>query len=292
MREYYSVCYFASWPVHLANAVVSIASLRRYYAGPVVLKYWPESRSIVEEIARDRRLDVVAELFEPEDRGSNANFIEKTRLLHRNNGRIHTTVFLDSDTLIFDSIDQLFRDCDGCCGFACTQFGDWWTSRPIIKSRIASLHDIAGIDQELVDRLLIEVWPSLNNGIFSAKSDSPVLSVWKEWTKLARNCFIPDEIVLHLLLLKFQCTGNFFVSSGQYNTSPKHHEHMQKHAKILHFHGGSNLRLAKCKPGVDLWFPYFQDVMNKNLGGIRQWYGSIGNVHLANLLQQPEYSLC
>jgi hypothetical protein len=76
-----SIIYLMSGPAHLPYLVVSLRSLRQNWDGPIVVYAWPKSFSIVQEIAKDNRLDIEARSRIPSYRGKNSQFVDKISLM-------------------------------------------------------------------------------------------------------------------------------------------------------------------------------------------------------------------
>jgi hypothetical protein len=141
----------------------------------------------------------------------------------------------------------------------------------------------------LIDTLLERPWPSVNTGIFGAKPDSPVLPLWHQWTLAAKDTFIPDEIVMHLMVAKFGPTNEISVAGGgKWNCSPKLQPVglADSDVKIWHFHGDSGWRIEKSRKGVQLWYPVFCECLDKNIGGIEDWYKDIPSKWFQTLIRE------
>jgi hypothetical protein len=273
-----------SGPGHLPNLVVVLHSLRKWYSGQVDVLAWPESQGIAKRICIDKQLDARLVPWEPLFRGKSDTYCDKTRLIQSYPAG-DEVVFLDADLLVAGSIQLLF-DAIRAYGFIATQFNDWVTSGSIIGGRIKSLLEFPSIDKQLIAELLAVSYPSVNSGIFGAVPESPVLSLWKEWTFAARSTFIPDEKTIHLMMAKYMPKNEFSVlSGGAWNCSPKFQPKNMPDEKVViwHFHGDSNLRPAKSQRGFDMWHPKFIEAMDLNLGGIREWVDAIPNKHLVEL---------
>ena len=121
-------------------------------------------------------------------------------------------------------------------------------------------------------------------------TNSPVLPTWYAWTWLVRNIFIADETVLHALVTEYGSVGQLVVAlGGKYNCAPKFQPKDLKDEDIVvqHYHGDSNVRQNKSPRGVKLWWPLYQECLEQNIGGIRDWKDNIGNRYLKKLENTP-----
>jgi len=169
-------------------------------------------------------------------------------------------------------------------GFAATQFCDWITTGRRVGGRIKNLREFPEIDQTLVDDVLSYPWPSVNGGVWAARPESPVLPLWYEWTYAARSLFIADEKVLHILQPKFipQRQMTTVCEAGRFNCSVMYQSGLllDDDVVVRHFHGDSGVRIQKSPKGWALWHPIFQECLQQNIGGMREWIGQIKNKHM------------
>ena len=267
-----AITYVMSYPAHLLYLVVSLRSLRRHWNGPVFVHAWPESIELVKRIEEDSHLDVLAVPWEPEYRGKNAQF-ESKQLVVQSAAPENLILYLDADTLIAGPLDELF-DRAAEFGFLATQFCEWVTTGKIMQSRIKRLRKFPNIDQGPVEEVLARRWPSVNGGIFCCHPNSPVLSKWHAWTKVARSIFISDETVLHAVMPQAVWMGSMDVyPGGVYNCSPKYQPSTlpDSEVKIWHFHGDCNSRPQKSLRSVLMWWPEYQECLRDNVGGMAEW---------------------
>jgi hypothetical protein len=247
---------------------------------------WDESLKFVRQISADPRLQVGVIPWTPEFHGHSDTYVDKTRLI-QGMPSDDTVLFLDSDTLVYGPVDYMF-DLAEIYTFAGTQFNDWVTTGSIISGRLRSLLDFPEIDQSLIHQVLVEPWPSVNTGIFAALPNSPVLSLWNQWTKAASKTFIPDEKVMHVLYPKFTPADKIaIVRGGAFNCSPRFQPADLPDDRVIirHFHGHSNVRPSKSNRGWCLWQPVFEHCRQLNFGGIATWYADVGNKWIKQLLE-------
>lgn len=282
-----AVVYLMSGPAHLPYLVASLHSLRKHYAGEVQIHAWEESFDIVQRIADDPQLgDVNAYPRKPALRRSdgvksNAQFFDKIQLM-ASVPHSEWNVYVDADTLVMGSIDVLLGPITPSTSFMATQFNDWRTGGGVIAKRLHDLNQFADRDIRChVDRVILGNYPSVNGGVFACRRNSGILTQWYAWCMLCRSSFIADEKCLHLFS---GTSGSGFevLQGGAYNCSPKYQpkELRNEDVAIWHFHGDSNVRPNKCQRGVDMWYPVWQQCLDANVGGCRDWWHTCRNKYL------------
>lgn len=279
------VSYLMSGAAHAPYLVCSLYTLRKYWDGEVVICAWKESIDIIRKIAEDPRLNIAdVRLREPAVRKhKSTQSMDKIRMTQSMTGEVDVSMYLDADTTIHNPIDALF-EFGYEYGFAATQFCDWVTTGNRISHRIRKLRDYPEIDQEIVERLLVEKWPSVNSGIFAARPESNVFDTYYQWTLAAKGVFIADEVVLHTMQPLFHPRGEMVTISdgGKWNCSAKFQPPTLKDEDVVvyHYHGDSNCRKQKSQRGFDLWWPIYQECLKHDIGGIQQWRWEIHNKHM------------
>jgi len=288
------ICLLMSGEAHLPYLTVSLYTLRKHWRGRIKVFAWPESIDIVREIAKDKRLSIQTEESDPAYRarrdegrqGKNNQFIHKIRLL-RSLTDVDIVLYLDADTSVHGNLMPLFRAAKQ-YGFCATRFSSWQTNGSVIQARVKRLREFDKIDQKCVEEILSIPWPSVNGGVLAVRPDSPVLKTWEEWTWEARHIFIADEAVLHALLPRYVPTRQMTVwPDGRFNCSCNRKwlpEKMNEASVIIwHFHGDSAVRPLKMNgEGYRRWWPMWQECLEKNVGGCRDWQPSEANGWLGN----------
>jgi len=163
------------------------------------------------------------------------------------------TIFIDSDTIVLKSFDELHDAADK-NEFVVTQFSDWTNQRSVIKKRILEFREIF---PDMMDEAL-EPRASINVGVYAFKKDSELMKHWFDYAKHGTDMFIPDEQSCHLLLPKYKNS----IVSNDYNTSCKY-DKVTKKTKILHFHGRKHCRLDKDGKYIfnsDKWYAEFDKI--------------------------------
>lgn len=282
------VFYLISHRPHLPYLVCSLHTLRRHWSGPVHVHAWNESISIVEQIARDERLGIVAHHRRPAYRGKNDQFLDKIDLARSMASDGGTWLYLDADTTVHGDLSPVLEAAEK-TGFAATQWNDWTTQTKTVQRRIRSLLNY-DVDRNLVRQTLEHCWPSVNGGVWAAKPESPVLADWHETTMRAVDTFIADEKVLHLMCVRYNCAGKLSVvgCDGVFNSSPRFRSRRLSEDSVCvwHYHGDSCCRPLKSPEGVDLWWPIYRFCLDQNMGGMQHWRQSVNNRWLDRLEQQ------
>lgn len=284
------IFYLMSGAAHLPYLICSLHTLRDHYDGEVVVYAWSESIDIVEQIARDRRLNIEARFRAPAHKLKNAQFMDKIQLAWDQQDAVRRVLYLDADTTIHGRLDRLFVEAKK-EGFAATQFCDWKSNHGIPLRRIVKLKNYRGINQAAVDSCCNNPWPSVNGGVWAADTSSEVLTLWYKWTKVAQSEFIADEVVLHTLVPIFFEDGMSIVGSmGEYNTSPKFQckDLPDDEVIVYHFHGDSNVRPDKTEKGFNLWWPLYKHCLEANIGRMADWIDKIDNKWMKPLQERDK----
>lgn len=275
------VAYLLTGTSHAARLVVSIASLRAHYQGPVVLfTTQPESHVLGETIASDDRLGISHRPIHPPYSGKNASYLSKIAILEMS--PFERTVFLDADTIVNGSIQRLFKF-ENKAQIVATSFSGWRSNRKPVYSRIEnwrkiSVGEFLGLSWETLLDSAQNGHPAINTGVFSVRSDSEIVPVWRSLAEHGRQQFICDEIALQILLHHFPHQ----VLDERWNCSPQHGKSLEQ-AHIVHFHGDKHMS----DRGRVLWWPRFQASLADNLGGIRDWAPAEDGSLSATSVQQP-----
>lgn len=269
------IVYLVSKQPHLPYLVTSLISLRRWWQKEVLVCAWPESYHLVRQIVSDSHINADCLLAEPSYRGKNEQFLHKIQLMQSfDNG---PNLYLDADTLIAGDLNHLFAVAEQ--GFCATQFNDWTTDGSLIKNRISRLLEFDEIEEDLVRQVCSESWPSVNGGVFCCQPSSPVLPLWYEWSFAARNIFICDECVLHLMVPRFEPIL-LQVASGKYNSSPKFVDWQTPGVCVWHGHGDCFTRPDKSPRGAAMWKHQFELALKEEVGKINRWWPECGNTYL------------
>lgn len=277
------VFYLMSGPAHLPYLAASLYTLLQHWSGPVDIHCWPETCHILQPaLERYPIAGTVTVWREPDYYGKNDQFLDKQQVA-MGYAPDDTVLYLDADTTIHGDLELLF-DLAEDYGFCATQFNDWTTGQSrMIRKRIGDLlsypeivENIGGWITPIVNGS--ESVPSVNGGVWAAKPDCRLLPHWYRLTMMAtvpRSTFIADEKVLHVLAYLYGGLGEAYTlkEDGRWNCSPKHQPRSLADNKVVvrHYHGDSCCRPAKCKRGVDLWWPVLEACLEANTLGVRDW---------------------
>jgi hypothetical protein len=237
--------------------VVSLATLRRHYDGPiVVLTTDPTARKIGEQVADERRLNVEHLHIVPDQLfDQHRGYVLKT-IVHRYSP-FDVTAFLDCDTVVCGDLSPLF-DLPTPQHLIVTQFCEWTTSGSRIASRIRKWSDICS---DLVEPALA-YGRAVNTGVFAFGPQRDTLDRWFELAYAGRAQFIPDEIAMQLLLPQIP----HVMLDARFNCSAKYGRPDEADVRVVHFHGRKHVG-----PYGSRWLKEYSWVLNQNLADLQSW---------------------
>jgi len=287
MLKHNVIFYLTSWPAHAPYLIVSLKTLRRHWDGRILVYSFPQSFDLMKRIAEDESLGVEAKLWEPSYTGKNDQFWNKIKVAQSLDADVG--LYLDADTSIHGDLTPLFGVAEE-HGFCATRFSNWLTSGSVIQARVKRLREFPEINKRTVDAILKRTWLSVNGGVWTAKPNSPVLQTWEEWTYAARSVFIADEAVLHCLQLQHISEMEVW-PDGRFNCScnpkwlPK--GMTEEDIVVWHYHGDSNVRPNKHGGAAHRrWWPMYRKCLKENVGGMREWIGTIENKWMKALKEE------
>lgn len=240
-----------------ARLTVSIHSLRRHFPGPIAVASGdPSAAAICERLKADQRLDVVHIQFPSHLRITHhRGYILKT-LVHQVSP-FDTSVFLDCDTLVRGSIDELF-ELPSPNHMLTTQFCNWGTTRGVVRRRIEAWADLF---PELVADA-IRYGRTVNTGVFAFTANTQAFDQWFLTALAGQDRFIPDETALQLLLPRFPAK----MLDQRFNCSPKFGDPTHDDTRIIHFHGRKHTGQFG-----GLWLAAYEQVVAENIADIQDW---------------------
>ena len=280
--------YLMSGQAHLHYLVPSLYTLRQHNPDvPVTVWAYPESYDLVDLICKDDRLKAVAIKWQPYEYKKNSQFINKIHVVMQQHFWGDGALYLDADTTIHGSLNQLFEHGKR-HPFVATQFCHWTSNGKLIRQRLERMRGREGIPQDLLEQLLTNSYASLNGGVFLSNAATnrgfEVLDWWLSKTESVQDVFICDEMVLHLLQLRFNDVK--VLEGGQYNASHKYTKH--PNPIIYHYHGNSALRPGKSKAAYEMWWPIYQKCVAENVGFIQEWKDVVHNKWLDKVLKDSK----
>jgi hypothetical protein len=278
------VMYLLTGNAHAARLVVSITSLRKYYSGPITLFTTRiASHEVGALCAADPRLRVSHVPAEEAKVRRNSAFLTKLDLLVE--PPYDTTVYLDADTLVVNSIDELINVAPG-DQFHATRFANWVTTGSIMKKRIVRWNSIRQerFDPQWLKEIVADTLqerPAINGGVFAIRRGAEILSTWRDLAYAGWKTFICDEIALQLLLHRYPHR----LLDCRFNCSPRHAKGVTD-THIWHFHGEKHLT-----PGLaaSLWFPAFLECLQQNVAQLQAWAPAEDPALEAVLKQTPAF---
>lgn len=279
------VTYLMSNPPYLHYLVVSLMTLREYYDGDIEVVAYPQSFELVNKIAEDPDLRIKPCFWEPSWTKKNSQFINKIQVCQVKN--CSSRVYLDADTTIHGPIDLLFERAEQ-YGMCITQFNQWLSNSRIIRQRVERLLAYPEINKQAILEVLHLSCPSPNGGIFSCVPDSPVLPIWQQWSYAARDIFICDEAVLHILPRVFPTDMLHVELGGRFNCSHKWDDQVSDPI-IYHYHGNSCTRPDKSPRACEAWFRQYARALDLNVGNIQRWRHEAVNPYMQALKEHPKY---
>ena len=255
----HGVIYYNHGTRAAVRLLISLESLRRYYAGPVtILSDGDDSHALCKQIAEAH--DAQWRPWSPDiPPGKNTTYLAKT--LYHTASPYEVTVCLDNDTLVVGKIDELFERAM-LTSFAVAQLGDWRSNGAAIARRIETW---AEWFPELIEPALA-FGPAINCGVVAFHREATLLGDWFSHAIHGRETFIPDEVCCQLLLPRHRHE----ILDGRWNCSCKHDDPDLPDTRIIHYHGRKH-----CRPGLPFhgarWVKAFDDAMKRNLAGVTKW---------------------
>jgi hypothetical protein len=253
------VIYYNVGAACLVRLLVSLATLRRFYSGPVtILSEGRTSDRIVPRIA-----DALGAAVRSWDcgvpPGPNRIFLAKTN--YHLGTPYETTIALDSDTLVKGPLNELFEAAEEST-FCVAPLGQRQSSGKIMMDRIRRWKPWLPGDLSAA----LKFGPAINCGVVAFQKSAPL---YQDWLKLAlpgRETFVPDEVSCQILLPRYPHS----IVDRRWNRSAKHDDPRISDTRIIHYHGKSH-----CRPGLPhhgaLWVAEFERTLAENIADVRAW---------------------
>jgi len=267
------VLYYNTGRKCVARLLVSLASLRKHYNGPVtLLSEGEESHPLCRRIGEAMGAEV-REWDCGVPHGTNRVYLAKTR--YHEATPYDLTVAIDTDTLVTGSIDELF-DLAEQHTFCVAQLGDWRTNGRSISKRIRQWQ---GILPDFLHQA-IAFGPAINCGVVAFHKDAPIYRDWKDYALMGRELFIPDEVSCQIILHRYPHR----VLDGCWNRSCKYDDPFRPGTRIVHYHGKKHCRQGLPYGGT-LWTAAYDEAVQQNLAGMRDW-SPAGDQHLSRHIKR------
>jgi len=236
---------------------VSLWTLRQHYSGPVCILTTDErADEIGQLLASDSRLNVMQHTIRVGDPTQRHwHYVLKTFVSQFM--PFETSVFIDCDTIVRGSIDELF-----CLPtpqhIVVTQFCDWHTRGRIMSKRIRAWQ---ATHAELIEPALA-FGPAINTGVFSITRQTAVLERWSEVARAGQEHHMTDELAMQLLLPHYPNV----VLGPQFNCSIKYGCPEDPDTRIIHFHGRKHIGIAGLR-----WLEHYHEAIDNNVADVCSW---------------------
>jgi hypothetical protein len=274
------VLYFLAGSKHCAHAIVSVASLRKFYDGPVVFATEADGpgRQCAEWIARDDALNIPGGpiVIMPDARlgagGHGKSYFSKTFLPKVS--PLDATLFLDADTLVVDELDELWPE-EGSPEVTLTQFVDWVSTGGKMSQRIkpwgeSSKESGYVPDAQQVERVYVQLrkpWPAINTGVMAWTQAARAFT--DEWHRVTamRDVFIVDETACQIIFPEYphRVLDDRFNASTVFAPAGQTVEGRQN-VRIWHGHGG---KFWKRPTGWKIYRDHLFEALDQNRANIQ-----------------------
>lgn len=240
--------------------VVSVWSLRQHYDGPITIMVTnDEERTLLDPLIT--QLCVHIQRVEPDviKKGTQA-YLAKSRIPEWT--PYEDTVFLDADTLVVGSINELFGH-----PLTLTQNAEWVTTGRRSRKWIKMWYDLdVSWITIMANVQLKRPHPLINIGVFQFQKGRLLISRWHELTSLYPDHPLPEQTAMQLLttILDHRILDDRFNRLSSIGVATED-------IRIWHFHG-----LRHCKPEAtcgEIWLPAFEQAYKDNVGGLQRWAG-------------------
>jgi len=251
------VIYFNQGSKCLLRLIVSIHSLRKYYDGPIsIISSGDESHQLCNKLFNGTDVNIIESSYDRSIEGKNDVYLKKASVNFWTPYEL--SVFLDADTLVRGSIDELFEYALK-YEFVVPQFTNWTTKTKAIQRRIRGWEEFY---PELMESAF-KFGPAVNCGVFAFKKNAQFSINWHNDIKPGRNNFIPDETGMQVVLNKY----SHFVCDQKFNVSCKYSDPLDGGTRVIHYHGRKHCR--RNDEGTvlyhgDLWLQELNEASHKN----------------------------
>jgi len=274
------VVYLNHDSTHLVRLAVSLWSLRRHYGGEIVIaETGYGDRRILDQIARDPRIDARTVHVVLAEYGVHKVFVTKTRVWSI--AGLDCALQVDADT-VFRASPQPLIDMaadPGRPGMVLTP--NSFASAGLIRRAVATWRNMISpvfpIRKMANDYLADQSLPRINAGVLAWRTDSEFLDRWTRLTHCGVYQRLTDEIAAHLLMT----TTPFdlaFPGDDRWNALPGKTQWCPAGSELIqHYHGSRHM------PDVDevasaAWVSSLADAYRANVAGIQHW-NQCGELH-------------
>ena len=248
----------------VVRAIVALNSIRKHCDKPITFylekPYPDEFKTSLLTFENVTIIDI-------EEKPEYDNFVRKNSLFAT--PPYDYTLWLDSDVLVLDNIDEMFNYLDFENVDLCIpHFAQRTSDKGLVNKRIKSF---AGLIENKYMNEAVKGYPGINTGIFSFKNSVRWENFAKIWTSIAykgavRKIFIPDEIVLQILYPSLSDFGlKCEIVPSEYNVSITHDQNFSN-PKIMHYHGDKHVIDV---PECNFWKEEFKTMLDNNVANIK-----------------------
>lgn len=242
---------------------VSIFTLREHWDGSItMLTCTDEETSLAREIANDLSCHVLQiDAF-----GKDAML---NKVLIPEHTPYEETLFIDADTIVVGSMDEMFG-----APLTLTRYARWQSNKRFSakwirrwKTHLLGLINDVDVQNylDMVDVQLENPYPTINTGVFAFRRSNANLVAWKNLAHLHPNAWAVDQIAMQILTSAIPHR----VMDDRFNNSVVHgHETMD--LRLIHFHGRKHCggRERSCE-----WKDAFSRAFEADAGGLKGWAG-------------------
>lgn len=279
------VLYFVAGSKHCVHAIVSIASLRKHYSGPIAICTEADGpgRECAEWIAKDDALNIP---------GGPVLVIPDKKLAAGSRGKSYfcktivprlspfeQTLYLDADTLIVGDLNPLWPD-PSTGEVVLTQFADWISTGSRMQQRIKPWAELCEDeetgrviytpDAQQLRRVQVQLsksWPAINTGVMAwSKTSEPFCDEWNRVTSM-RNVFIVDETACQIIFPEYPHR----VMDDRFNASvvfPRTGQQVATRTDIRALHG-HGFKFWKRADGWNLYRSSLMEALAQNRANIQ-----------------------
>jgi hypothetical protein len=250
------VIYYNTGTVCLVRLLVSICSLRKFYAGPISILSWGDaSHEICDRIATATDSKVIRVDFDMVS-CKYPKYMAKTKLQEFT--PYDNTLYLDSDTLVVGPVDELFNLIDQ-HHMLVTSIKRWTTRDVRISKRINTW---AYLYPDLIEPAL-NFGHVINCGVYGFRRDASILNEWYKTAAAKDDSINPDEVSLQLLLPHHK----HIVVDNRFNFITKRGDVNDPDIRILHYQARKHCHISP----NNKWLVAYNEVAKHNVADVINW---------------------
>jgi hypothetical protein len=254
------VIYYNRGEANLVRLVVSMMTLRRHYSGDVTV-FLDEKHpdGLPEQIKDTFGANVI---YRPDIKLNVGTFVRKVEV--SKDAPYGMSVFIDSDTVVVGSFDELFDMTSG-CDLVVTPYAGYKSSCKLNRRRMEGFR--GKCPQYL--RAARQYGYMINMGVYAWMKGSAIFEEWMDLTRWGdkKKLWIFDEIACQILLPRYKirmAPSKFNVIADKMDKS--------EDDRIIHYCGRQHLGDY---PLCEIWRKAFTEALRENVCGIRglaEWH--------------------